>query len=422
MFAAASAARDRTLLVVPTDADVERMTRGRALLLRRARRALGRRGRARRPAVPVARSRSVPRPGAALRHRLGARARAARAARRATARLVVASAAALLPRRQRARAPRRRSSLTLTPGQDISPIDLGDLLAAAGYTRQDPVDESGEFCVRGGVVDFYPAGARAAAPARVHRRHDRVDPHLRSRDAAIDRRARSGGDRPAAGADRRDDETSAGSIGDGLRLPVGRRPARRPRLGAGRSARARREADAADRAPATTKRSRKGSARGAAIGADRVAGTTCAALARRRHARSRRSRSARTRAARSRATSSCQPALEFAGRVQDWVAEIRRGRERGDTIVFVANTRGPRRAHDRAARRLRHLRGADRARRRRATATAVLVGDGHLSRGFRLPDAGLQLWAETDVFEEERQGSRAPALGHRARSSPTSAT
>src|SRR5262249_43983005 len=34
---------------------------------------------------------------------------------------------------------------------------------------------------------------------------------------------------------------------------------------------------------------------------------------------------------------------------------------------------------------------------------SVLVGIGHLSRGFRLPDASLQLWAETDVFEEERK-------------------
>ncbi len=31
------------------------------------------------------------------------------------------------------------------------------------------------------------------------------------------------------------------------------------------------------------------------------------------------------------------------------------------------------------------------------------MGVGHLSRGFRLPEAGLQLWAETDVFEEERK-------------------
>ena len=37
------------------------------------------------------------------------------------------------------------------------------------------------------------------------------------------------------------------------------------------------------------------------------------------------------------------------------------------------------------------------------TPPSVLVGVGRLTRGFRLPDAGLQIWAETDVFEEERQ-------------------
>jgi transcription-repair coupling factor (superfamily II helicase) len=36
-------------------------------------------------------------------------------------------------------------------------------------------------------------------------------------------------------------------------------------------------------------------------------------------------------------------------------------------------------------------------------AVAVLVAIGSLSRGFRLADAGLQLYAETDVFEEERR-------------------
>src|SRR6185312_9685748 len=37
---------------------------------------------------------------------------------------------------------------------------------------------------------------------------------------------------------------------------------------------------------------------------------------------------------------------------------------------------------------------------------AVLVATGNLSRGFRLPDATLQLYSETDVFEEERRQDR----------------
>ena len=42
---------------------------------------------------------------------------------------------------------------------DLDPVVLGDLLADAGFTREDPVDEHGEFCVRGGIVDYFPAGA-----------------------------------------------------------------------------------------------------------------------------------------------------------------------------------------------------------------------------------------------------------------------
>jgi transcription-repair coupling factor (superfamily II helicase) len=37
-----------------------------------------------------------------------------------------------------------------------------------------------------------------------------------------------------------------------------------------------------------------------------------------------------------------------------------------------------------------------------AHAAPILVAVGHLSKGFRLPGAALQLWAETDVFDEER--------------------
>ena len=82
---------------------------------------------------------------------------------------------------------------TLAPGDEISPVDLGDVLASAGYTRQDPVDESGEFCVRGGVVDFYPAGAEQ--PLRLEFIGDNIesirayDPATQRSTAALDRAA-----------------------------------------------------------------------------------------------------------------------------------------------------------------------------------------------------------------------------------------
>src|SRR5437016_8020755 len=81
------------------------------------------------------------------------RARALHAVANGTARVVVASAAALLPR---VTAPARlqRASIELRPGQDIAPTDLVELLVDAGFSREDPADEHGEFAVRGGIVDI----------------------------------------------------------------------------------------------------------------------------------------------------------------------------------------------------------------------------------------------------------------------------
>src|SRR5262249_26670825 len=36
--------------------------------------------------------------------------------------------------------------------------DLAELLVDAGFSREDPADEHGEFAQRGGIVDIFPAG------------------------------------------------------------------------------------------------------------------------------------------------------------------------------------------------------------------------------------------------------------------------
>src|SRR6185436_5283708 len=97
-----------------------------------------------------------------------------------------------------------------------------------------------------------------------------------------------------------------------------------------------------------------------------------------------------------------QPAVELKGRVQDWVTEIRRLRDAGETTLFVAATPG------RAERTIELLKEYDVfaipvERAEDARYAAVLVAVGGLSRGFRLPDAALQIYAEADVFEEERR-------------------
>src|SRR2546422_1009649 len=65
-----------------------------------------------------------------------------------------------------------------------------DLLVDAGFSREDPVDEHGEFAVRGGILDLFPAGE--AQPVRLEFIGDtiesmrRYDPATQRSVAAID--------------------------------------------------------------------------------------------------------------------------------------------------------------------------------------------------------------------------------------------
>ena len=72
-------------------------------------------------------------------------------------------------------------------------------------------------------------------------------------------------------------------------------------------------------------------------------------------------------------------------------------------MVFVAALPGPCRADDRAAGRLRDPARARSSAPRTPEPRPCSSRVGHLSKGFRLPEPALQLWAETDVFDEERR-------------------
>jgi transcription-repair coupling factor (superfamily II helicase) len=392
MFAAAAAARQQAVLVVPADAAVETMTVDTRFFLA----ALEGLSDAdvERVVLPFPSHEVDPYRGLAPHFEIAsARARALHALATRSARLIIASAAALLPR---VSSPGRiaAAAATLAPGQEISPTTLGDLLASAGYTRQDPVDESGEFCVRGGVVDFYPAGARQ--PIRLEFVGDAIE-SIRAYDPAT-QRSTGAVDHAALVplqelVGEHDEADRSATIFD--YLSAAGRPAvllcepdevRAHGLGLSDQVRA-------SYGEALEKGSRVPEPSQLVTGWDEaerwLAGaTTLQALDIDGGEQS--------------VHIACQPALEFNGRMPEWVAEIRRARERGDTIVFVANTPG------RAERTIELLadydifaapieRAAD------AHAASVLVGTGHLSRGFRLPDAALQLWAESDVFEEERK-------------------
>jgi transcription-repair coupling factor (superfamily II helicase) len=392
MFAAASAARDHVLLVVPTDADVERIT-GDARFFLTALEGLSDTD-AERAVLPFPSHEVDPYRGLAPHMDIAsARARALHALMAGTARIVIASAAGLLPR---VSAPQhlQSTSLALAPGQDISPIDLGDLLASAGYTRQDPVDESGEFCVRGGVVDFYPAGAKQ--PVRLEFVGDTIesirtyDPATQRSIAPIDQASivplqdlLAEGD----GTDR------SATLFDYLRAQG------KPRVLVSEPDEVHAQGEKlTDQVIASYDEAiNKGNtvpAPAALVVAWEEArtwlegGTALETLSIDEEPDARHVAS--------------QPAQDFGGRISDWVAEIRRTRERGETVLFVADS------HGRAERTVELLAEydifavpVDRAEDSRSA--SVLVAHGHLTKGFRLPDAGLQIWVESDVFEEERK-------------------
>jgi transcription-repair coupling factor (superfamily II helicase) len=332
-----------------------------------------------------------------------ARARALYSVAHGTARVLIASAASLLPR---VTTPDRMlaASLDLRPGQDIAPTDLAELLVDAGFTREDPADEHGEFAVRGGIVDIFPAGE--TQPVRLEFIGDTIetlrtyDPSTQRSIAPIDQvavvplRDILQDDRRATIFDylsrARDariivseaDEVSANAakLFESLQHSYEEALARKERLApppAGLFV----EIDLVESRIATATHL-------AELGLDDDAADAVAAPERRADLPAYRVRS--------------QPAVEMKGRVADWVAQIRRLRDDGETTLFVAATPG------RAERTIEVLKEYDVfavpvERAEDARYAAVLVAVGGLSRGFRLPDAGLQIYAEADVFEEERR-------------------
>ena len=70
------------------------------------------------------------------------------------------------------------------PGERLDPEALASFLAHNGYQRAGTVGEPGEFALRGGIVDVFPAGRRPAPALRLLRRRAGVPARLRSADPA----------------------------------------------------------------------------------------------------------------------------------------------------------------------------------------------------------------------------------------------
>ena len=402
LAAAAAAGSGPVVLVVPGDADVDRTTADARFFL------AGLEGLARgdveRGVLPFPSPEVDPYRGMTPHLDVASsRSRALAALALGQARIVVASAVSLLPRLS---PPDRllRASVDLRLGGTCSPTELADRLVDAGFTRADPVEAHGEFCGRGGVVDVFPAGE--TFPIRAEFVGDdveslrRFDPATQRSVATLDHVAvrpltdllEPPADAGAPAADRTatfDDYVRRGAARFVVTEPA--ETAARVREAAeqvrGSYADAVARGDPAPR-PATIQveddEVAAWFAGAATLDTLEIDGTPPHAEpgpAGRRHV-------------------ACQPAMEFRGRLREWVAEVEGARDRRDVQVFVAETAG--RAERIVELLAEHglvgvpLEGAEET----ASAT-VLVATGVLSRGFRLPAAGLRIYAETDLFEAE---------------------
>ena len=419
------------------------------------------------------------------------RARALHALATGQARVVVASATALIPLVSPPKA-LTALALDLKPGEDIDVHQLAGALVDAGFTRQDPVDEHGEFCIRGGVIDIFPAGDDL--PARIELIGDTIEAiHRYAADtqrsvATIDRlhvlplrdvvgeagprvpffdylgtvrrpilvcsepdeiqariekqlaqisesyeQARGGGDLRSRGA-RRPEASASGwpqavSTGDDRGAEA---PRRRQDTADIQSVPAPDEillgwAEIERQLASATTLEELGVAEGetSALGpstplraddpgcmafghpAAEAAGLRDPGLHREgpgcpslRVEAASEDPAYQAEAPQSRIAS--QPVISYSGRLPDWIAEVKAARARNDTVLFVAATPG------RAERLIEllqdyELRGVNIDRGEDSFAASVYVTTGVLSRGFRLPAAQLLIYAETDLFEEERR-------------------
>jgi transcription-repair coupling factor (superfamily II helicase) len=295
------------------------------------------------------------------------------------------------------------TSFDLRPGVEIDPLALAEILVEGGYERQDPVDQHGEFSVRGGILDVYPAGENS--PVRVEFIGDTVE-SIRRFDPGTQRSIETL-DQFQIIPVRETSGTPTATIFDYLRASRHMRVV----VSEPEDVRARVEKWWEQVAASYEQREQRGAAPPAGAPHEILlrwndlepllsSAMTLEELALSDPAEDFTGPTGPTSPTRLHVAS--QPAREFKGRVPDWIGELKQARERGDIIVFVAST------HGRAERTVELLHDYE-LRALLATSSderiegAVVVAEGLLSRGFRLPDSGLSIYAETDIFEEERR-------------------
>jgi len=337
-----------------------------------------------------------------------ARARVLHALATNTGRVVIASAAALLTRLPDP-ASILLSSCEIKPGIDIDPHELANMLVLGGYEPADPVDAHGEFGRRGNIFDVFPAGEEL--PIRIEFIGDtvesvrRFDPGTQRSVETLDRfgivpvRELSPGltllpsnlfqflrprDAQVWLSEPTDVENHINSVWEQMAVSYG---------------------DALERGKHATVVPEP---TGLLLTADEAAAELASAVVLEEL-----SIESGTGSREPGTELFVQPTATFHGRIPDWVNDVKSAQANGDHVVFVAGS------HGRAERAVELLKGYD-VRAVMASDSgdvirgAVLVGEGWLSRGFRLAaktqdpgprPAAFQVYAETDVFDEERRKS-----------------
>ncbi len=335
-----------------------------------------------------------------------ARARVLHALATNTARVVVASAAALLTKLPEP-ASLLLSSCEIAPGIDIDPHELANTLVLGGYEPSDPVDAHGEFARRGGIFDVFPAGEEL--PVRIEFIGDTVE-SIRRFDPGTQRSVETL-DRFGIVPVRESSDLSRGltSLPSNLFQFLRTRDAE---VWISEPADVESHIKAAWEQAASSYGDAVGRSKGVApaqptdllvtegeIAAEFANAVMVEELA-----------IGETKGLQL----SVQPIATFHGRIPDWIADVKSAQSNGDHVVFVAGSRG------RAERTVELLKDYDVRAILASDAGdvvggAVMVAEGWLSRGFRLhlsseqahasgarPQA-LQIYAETDVFDEERR-------------------
>ena len=296
------------------------------------------------------------------------------------------------------------ATMELVVGSTSSPTALGDLLADGGFLPEDPVDEHGEFCVRGGVVDFFPAGD--AYPVRVEFSGDiieslrRYDPSNQRSIAKLER---------ADIFPLKDTFSRVDDVGsEKFCSQTNREASFLDYLNSIPSIRTFMcEVDESERHVSKTIKRIETSYRDCVergespdlltnliipwedVYAGLPSVTNFEALV------------IDENTTLSQRSPVCQPAMVFHGRLGDWVDEVRKVQTQGEKQLFVASTTG------RAERIIELLRENDLpavsiGHAEILQGSSLLVATGHLSHGFRLPAASLRIYSENDLFDEER--------------------